>query len=146
MRKLSPVLVVGLWLSILLSSSATAEDANNGMPVDPSTWIGVGHQTGGWTWDIELMFGQDDLEINYPSLECGGIWTVETDTKTGEQYYRERLGYGTDNCIDGGRVTLTKTPDGLKYQWSDDEGKITATATLHRRENMGEKPTVGAPE
>jgi hypothetical protein len=128
------VVILGLLIAFACSSMAKTEEADDRHLPRPSTWTGVGHQSDGSTWDIKLVFGSDSIDIDYPSLECGGIWElVGRDTKTGTLFYKERLRYGHENCHDNGQVALRKKPDGLEYQWSDEEEKITAKAILSRQ-------------
>jgi hypothetical protein len=62
-----------------------------------------------------------------PSLECGGTLTFErVDGST--RFYRERIEYGRDRCLDDGLVKVE--PQGASMRWEWTGSGITATAVL----------------
>ena len=86
------------------------------------TWAGPGIQfdstatRGGEfsVWAVNLTIGPDAVSITYPSLECGGFWTLERITDHAA-YYRETLTYGQSQCIDQG-LAVVSPMDGPKLR------------------------------
>ncbi len=65
--------------------------------------------------------------MDYPSLGCGGPLMLErSDGPT--HYYRERITYGRDLCIDDGLIAVRLEAGSVHWRW---EGSgATATAVL----------------
>jgi hypothetical protein len=95
-----------LILLIVFAQTANAQTAKtqklNGK------WEGIGHQIDGQSWDIALNFeNPKDITINYPSLGCSGIWTLEE--ANGElSIFKEKIMAGTEKCDQGCEVYLQK--------------------------------------
>jgi hypothetical protein len=54
--------------------------------------------------------------IGYPSLGCGGnLDFIRTDGTS--FWYRERLSYGKNKCIDGGTIQMRAHPLGDTTSW-----------------------------
>ena len=100
------------------------------------SWEGVGVQDNGSTWAIalkiptNLVVGGSATNIDYPSLNCGGRWTLENIS--GSNYvFEENIAYGRDNCLVSGTVEITyNNNDTLSYFYTSQFG--TAKSTLTR--------------
>ena len=95
-------------------------------------WIGTGYQGNTKSvWTISLYADVDNgrYAIDYPSLDCGGdLEVVSMDQHIA--WFRERIKYGTDNCVTGGEIALTKINGKyITYTWIED-GNLGAWSTL----------------
>jgi len=76
--------------------------------------------------DLDLSGGGS---IGYPGLECGGTLTfIRKEERS--FFYRERITYGKEKCIDGGTLRLTPRDDKLDWYWFG--GPVSARALLTR--------------
>ena len=110
----------------------TESEAEEG--VLSGTWIGTARQFSvDSSWSIEITFEDDEVDIRYPSLACGGQLQPISESTT-RFVYRERIRFGLAQCIDNGRVVLERTSrDTLSYEWSDEFGALDATGSLTLR-------------
>ena len=79
-------------------------------------YVGVGFQKGiNQSWKIELTKNSDDtFSVNYPDLECSGIWKITKNLKDiypveeGVKYLiaEEKLDIGIDKCMNNGWILL----------------------------------------
>ena len=98
-------------------------------------WCGIGeqHNPGGEKsyWTAHLRLTGADGHMEYPSLDCGGTLTFER-TEGAVHFYRERITYGRDRCLDGGLVAVEKTGESVRWEWTGvaDHADIKATGTL----------------
>lgn len=65
--------------------------------------------------------------IDYQTYGCGGELILQREDGQNEDVpgtavYLERLTYGQENCIDGGKVTLTVNEKGLAYRYAAPTG------------------------
>jgi hypothetical protein len=115
------------WRTTIASSTATA-DLNkigiSGSAISTNyigTWRGQGNGLGG-SYSIALTIVPSSANsiaaaIMYPSLACGGIWTLQ-DIKVSSIVLGEDLDYGVGICVDNGVVTLIPESRGqLRYEW-----------------------------
>jgi len=130
-----PLTMLNTLKSLLLFSlvlgfpaAAWADDASLS-----GVWTGTGIQ-GEQSWSIRVTFGPKRVQIDYPSLACGGIWQPASgDPGPGRANYHERLEYGLDACAADGFVRLRKTLSGIDYEWSRSQSApVEATASLTR--------------
>ena len=125
-REVSPATVE--TLSNESSLQATEEEALSGR------WFGRGYQPGvDSSWSIEITFGDDGIDIGYPSIPCGG--ELQPVSVSGRRFeYRERLRFGLSECVNNGRVVLERTgPNALSYEWYGESDTLEATGSLTRR-------------
>ena len=93
------------------------------------TWTGTGSQTGtGSHWSMSLTVQRQGANLNYkidyPSLNCGGYWTL-IDATPAKVSFTEHITYGRDKCVDLGAVTIAefdKAPDSpvvgrMAFRW-----------------------------
>lgn len=102
--------------AILLAAPALAQPPQSGK------WTGLGLEVNNDSetqiYPIEVRINQDgDGAIDYPDLACGGRLTT-LRTVDGVREYRETLTYGTDNCVDGGTVSLWQRGDKVMFYWT----------------------------
>ncbi len=93
-------------------------------------WSGNAKQWGAKTPDYAVEMGLDPSgsgSIGYPGLECGGTLTF-IRKEDGSFFYRERITYGKEKCIDGGTLRLTPRDDKLEWYWFG--GPLSARALL----------------
>ena len=136
-----------LVMAPTLAASATVEAPSAAPLVDagappeiPSfvgSWSGRGQQSDGQGWaitlDVAASGGSVRAHVTYPTLACGGEWTLEATTAR-EWEGDEHLSYGTNHCIENGIVHLRLTDAGvLEFDWREIGGQgSTARGTLRR--------------
>lgn len=102
------------------------------------TWHGVGYQPGmNVTWNVELsVHGKGKLvEINYPTLSCGGNWELK-ESNGNQLQLVEIITRGKGTCIDGSKVYVVKVDnDHIHVTWdSGDIEGIDASCVLVRED------------
>ncbi len=80
--------------------------------------------------------------IDYPSFPCGGSVALVAATERQVEVV-EQLEFGQESCVDGGRVRLSRRPDGaLDYTWtagdSPPDTPPAVTGVLKRRSTLAE--------
>jgi hypothetical protein len=100
-------------------------------------WQGSGFQADNAdTWTIKLTADsvRPGYEIEYPSLSCGGTWTL-TSADGDTAWFTEHIEYGADNCIDGGIVAVTKINSSyITFTWFFPDETLEAWSTLTKQE------------
>ncbi|MBH25106.1 MAG: hypothetical protein CMH57_11750 [Myxococcales bacterium] len=135
-------LALSAWLLSALIALTWTPDVASGHPSPgdlgfvQGTWTGVGYQQDGdsQTWTIALTadVAKKAFAIAYPSLNCGGIWTVEK-IEPNRVWFRERITYGKTRCADGGRVVVTGINNTwITFSWFDAKGTLGAWSTLKK--------------
>jgi hypothetical protein len=119
MRRLPPFV-----LCALIAGTAHAQTLSG-------TWCGVGEQTDPdgrksyWSAHMRLMGAHGRMD--YPSLACGG--TLDFERIEGPvHYYRERIDYGLERCIDDGLVAVKPVGASIRWEWTG--SGVTATSML----------------
>lgn len=138
------VLRRALLSCLIISASLALPAAVRADPPAPNiphwlagNWDGTGQQSNGASWSMRLMAralkDKYSVKISYPSLKCGGHWTlVQGDDK--QARFVEHITFGTDQCIDGGAVTLGLAgSDTLTFHWEG--GRLTASGQLTREQH-----------
>lgn len=126
----------GAWIVLLAGLLAAAPAVAETLS---GRWCGIGEQTNPdgtksyWTINLRLEGRQGHIE--YPSLDCGGVLTFErTDSRLNMHFYRERITYGRDRCLDGGLLGVQQIGTTLQWEWvGTDPGanaEVKASATL----------------
>ena len=102
-------------------------------------WCGVAEQTnpdGAKSyWSANLLLKGAEGHMEYPSLDCGGPLTFER-MENGIHFYRERIAYGRDRCIDGGLVAVEQAGTSVRWEWTGSDVKASAVLSP----NCPEKP------
>lgn len=100
------------------------------------SWEGTGQQVDGLSWKV-LLFVDTKVgtEIDYPDLNCGGIWSLEA-IKHHQVAFIESIEYGQEQCNQGVEVIakrISPTQILLEY-WMRNvyPDKPIATATLEK--------------
>lgn len=103
------------------------------------SWSGRVEQSDGQDWPITLVVaasgGSVRAYVSYPTLACGGQWSLGPESKTAREWGGdEHLSYGTDHCIENGIVHLRLTSAlVLEFDWREIGGQgSTARGTLWR--------------
>lgn len=94
-------------------------------------WCGIGEQANPdgtkSYWSAELLLRGAEGRMHYPSLDCGGTLTFERSDDA-VHFYRERIEYGRDRCIDGGLVRVEQQGAAVRWEWTG--SGIRATGLL----------------
>lgn len=121
-----------LILLMALTSPIAAHAGANFIASHAGNWRGVGIQTDGSSWEMQLTLGPTQGIVSYPSLSCGGTWTyseVGPASLSGD----EIIDYGLENCIESGSVYVQPYgEDQLLYMWCGEEDGVSAVAVLAR--------------
>jgi hypothetical protein len=129
---LSRAIGPGLLLLLALSAASAQSKSNSWIR---GTWEGNGYQTDDkTTWEMLLKAGAKRLEIEYPSLKCGGRWKL-ISVNASRARFREILDHGQDKCADGGNVMiqrLNRNQIMFLYAYKGDKA-LTASAILNRK-------------
>ena len=99
------------------------------------TWTGVGDQIDGAKWDVVLTVKNADINIDYPSLKCGGEWRLVKKPETTIEF-KELILFGADKCDQGVEVHVKKISNDklevLYYLREYDPTNPVATAELNK--------------
>ncbi|NUM80703.1 hypothetical protein HUU42_07825 [bacterium] len=95
-----------LILLCLISIMVRAQDISwvNG------TWEGIGYQASvnsSWTIRFEAMIRTNSFSIAYPSLGCGGNWSLSSIDANKIEFF-ETITYGKTQCVEGGTIVVTR--------------------------------------
>ena len=97
-------------------------------------WEGTGTQlTPKMSWSIKLAAENNTYTIEYPSLRCGGKWTL---VEMGEDHakFKEVITRGLNQCSSDGDILIEKIGDSqLSYKYTLPFIGEVATATLHKK-------------
>jgi hypothetical protein len=86
------------------------------------------------TWSIKLTAENNAYAIEYPSLRCGGKWTL-VEISEDHAKFKESINRGLDKCSDGGDITLEKISDSqVSYKYTLPIIGEVASATLRKRD------------
>jgi hypothetical protein len=99
-------------------------------------WCGEAEQTGPGDyrsrWSAILALKGPTGRMDYPSLECGGTLTFEHARGT-VFFYRERIDYGRDLCLDGGLIGIEPLGASVRWEWNGLGATATAMLTVQCR-------------
>ena len=106
---------------------------------DPSSpwldgvWEGTGHQnTPEMTWSIKLTAENNTYAIEYPSLRCGGKWTL-VEMGESSAKFKEAITRGLERCSSDGDILVEKiSDDQVSYKYTLPFIGEVATATLRK--------------
>ncbi len=111
-----------------------------GDDVDPlaglvGRWSGVGHQSDGSSWAMEVDVTRLDdgpcALVHYPSLGCSGYW--ECFHSAGRRLRAvERITEGKGTCVDNVRVDLKLGRDRQTVAFTAKTGDVSAAGKLER--------------
>jgi hypothetical protein len=97
-------------------------------------WEGMGYQDPGIgpaiSWTIKFTASDNSYLIEYPSIYCSGVWTLESETEVSATFH-EDITTGAQYCGDHGTVELyLMDKDALKYIYYKSDGSIAAFGNL----------------
>ena len=125
-------IIASIALLFALSISGWAQGNSGWMN---GNWQGTGRQMDdGSTWRMMLFAGGGKYQVRYPTLKCGGEWTLVSLTSRSAKF-RERIKYGASNCEPRGTVVINKLRGGrieFKYFYPGAK-KVGAYAILYKR-------------
>jgi len=114
--------------SLLAPLSNAADLADQLHP--EARYYGVGWQSDGAHWSIEVILTANGAQVAYPSAKCFGKWTLASGGPDRFTYV-EQITDGDQDCILLGRVALEPySDDMLRYVFSETEGRTDAEAIL----------------
>jgi hypothetical protein len=97
-------------------------------------WSGTGFQIDtDSSWTMHLKVEGRRFRIEYPSLKCGGKWTLLTASARTVRL-REKITSNPQECVDNGRVViqrLNRSQMAFRYQNAGSK-EFTASAILNR--------------
>jgi hypothetical protein len=138
------ILALGLTLSAFLAPASGVHAEGKPAQELPGwlagTWNGSGQQkSNGHTWSIRLVakvdHGRASFKISYPSLKCGGHWTLVKDTDT-QATFVEHITFGKHECVDGGSVTVGLSgANTLRYHWKGGNGDAASGKLTREQHN-----------
>jgi len=117
------------------TAGVTPQPGGGGLAGKIGIWEGVGQQSG-ISWTIKIDIKEGGQLIEYPSLGCGGVLTLLTETDT-QLIFREKITFG--GCVDNGFVELTdESSNKLIYRWyypdaNNKQGRLGATGSMTRK-------------
>ena len=96
-------------------------------------WSGIGTESVGATYLVEITISGSAHTINYPSIPCGGTLNLVADAGDRREF-DEDLTTGR-GCTNGGFVVLVRTGDQVSYEWffSQSSTQPSVTGTLTRQ-------------
>ena len=119
-----------LFIALMIASSAHAGSLFTA--THSAIWRGVGIQTDGSDWDMEVTLGPTLGVVRYPSLRCGGRWQYLDETADSLSGV-ETIDYGLENCIEAGQIYLQPHQNGqMIFMWCGEEAGVSALAVLTR--------------
>ena len=97
-------------------------------------WEGKGYQSAPeMTWSIKFTADNNTYAIEYPSLRCGGKWTL-VEMNDGRATFKETITRGLERCSNGGDISIEKISDSqISYKYTLPIIGEVATATLSKR-------------
>lgn len=130
-------LVIAACLLLLLSQSAQPQGGTKAWL--RGTWEGTGYQIDEASlWPMLLTItrakgGRQTFSIDYPSLKCGGTWTL-LSWNANKATFREKLNHGQDACSDNGLVVIERKRKQLLFLYSlPGARELEASAILNRK-------------
>jgi hypothetical protein len=123
--------------NVFIDKKIAISQANSTPSVYLGTWAGQGNQNNNTSWSISLSIVSGTIgsvvgKIDYPSLNCGGEWTLQRVTKNSIELL-ENLSYGMDRCVDRGTYVLKlSSARKLNFHWLNPSGKLEATGMLRK--------------
>ncbi|MBR9920690.1 MAG: hypothetical protein GYB31_07600 [Bacteroidetes bacterium] len=127
---------------LLISLFATSLNAQE-IPWLKGSWHGIGYQAPtDSNWEIVLKYDEDigNLNVSYPSLECGGSWKL-VESREGYAEFVEQITEGTENCDNSVKVVVTQIDDefiSVAYFLPEYFDGVVAYSVMRKKE--GEKP------
>lgn len=124
---------------ILLSTYSFSYAQNKQLDWLDGRWSGIGFQPSGYessAWEIEFSYNKitGEAVIVYPTLECAGIWELESADKN-LAVFKEQLKTGLDMCENGGKVVITRIDDNfitVSYFYPELYNGVVSFSTLER--------------
>ena len=108
-------------------------------------WCGIGEQTNPGAeksyWSANLLLAGREGYMEYPSLDCGGTLTFER-SENNVHFYRERITYGRERCLDDGLVAVEQVGASVRWEWTgvDPNANVAVTAAATLSPNCAERP------
>ena len=108
LNKLLPLLISCSFVFGLLAFTPGTSSFSKAPNWLKGEWEGIGYQIDGQTWDVALRYDEKDgLAIQYPTLSCGGTWTIKKASKNRLDIV-ETITTGADKCDQNVQVVILK--------------------------------------
>lgn len=135
----STMRILKLFLSIIVSLIVLSGCKSQQITNDKISgiWMGEAYQYDvDQSWDIYFVMDAKNqvYTIDYPSLSCGGKWTLMKSNKNILEF-REKLNRGFTVCTNNGKIVLKvkhKNEIDFYYYWPDDN-TLSAQGILYRQ-------------
>lgn len=132
-------LMLLVMISPLLPAQCIADAREAGAMPDDSRlagkWSGIVDQPGGEISSYTIVMTLESSgggTVDYPDLKCGG--TLTRIRSEGEYFfYRERIAYGKETCIDGGTMRLKLQDGKLELYWFESATIARALLTAEKQ-------------
>ena len=102
------IISIHVAATLVLACAFTLDAQTKSQSWIRGTWEGTGYQIDDQsTWTMRFTAVGRRFSIEYPSLSCGGKWQL-LYINASEARFKEKLGHGTDKCINSGNVTIRR--------------------------------------
>lgn len=127
--------VVCLLLHVQCMADAKDDDVGSAVGRLAGKWSGIVDQPGGEISSYTIVMTLESSgggTVDYPDLKCGG--TLTRIRSEGEYFfYRERIAYGKETCIDGGTMRLKLQDGKLELYWFESATIARALLTAEKQ-------------
>ncbi|HVF57741.1 MAG TPA: hypothetical protein VM934_16430 [Pyrinomonadaceae bacterium] len=129
------MLRIVLVVCLLFSLTAVVRPQGRSRAWLNGNWEGTGYQIDtDSTWTMRLRVRGRRFSIEYPSLNCGGRWTLLGINSTRARF-REKIASGRGECADKGNVVIEKLSGrqvAFRYSYPG-TSEVSASAILNRK-------------
>lgn len=97
-------------------------------------WEGAAYQINtNTTWTIKLTARNNTYFIEYPSLSCGGDWTL-IDKNLNSARFKEKITYGIGRCVDDGDVIIERISDSqIAYKYIEPNSTVVVASAILKK-------------
>lgn len=131
MRRVSVILI----LVLVTASLVCGQGQHRRQGWLTGTWEGTGYQIdNNETWTMLLTVKGRKYKIEYPSLNCEGVWRPISFSSNSARF-REKITRGLEACTNNGRLVIQRlSRRQIAYRFKNPgERDVTASAILNRK-------------
>jgi hypothetical protein len=129
MRRILAIVCLFFSFTVVVCPQSKSRSWLNG------NWQGTGYQMDtGTTWTMRFRASGKRYSIEYPSLNCSGMWRL-VRVNSRRAMFRERITAGRSECVDQGMVTIERLNGRqIAYRFSyAGTSQVSASAILNRK-------------